>query len=77
MENLNLAHPWPDFHKDIISSLREIIVSYRTDAKVNGTLTEDKYLGVQTSPADQGGSSSVSNSRVRKRAIFTPFLIRR
>lgn len=50
MENLNLAHPWPDFYKDIISSLRDIIVSYRTDAKVNGKLTEDKYLGVQTLP---------------------------
>lgn len=62
MENLNLRRPWPSFHEDVADTLRKIVVSYRTDGKVNGALTEDTYLGVQTMP--NGGKRFVKRIKL-------------
>lgn len=50
VENLKLRRPWRSFHEDVAGALGDLVVSYRTDAKVSGALTQDAHLGVQTLP---------------------------
>ena len=51
---LNVKRPWDNFHKDIHDSLEKIIVSYRTDGKVNGKLTEDTHLSNKRKKEENG-----------------------
>ena len=47
VNNLKLRLPWNEFHKDVHDALEKIIVSYRVDAKVSGSFTDDTHMRMQ------------------------------
>ena len=45
LESLNFRPPWEGFHEELKTSLSKIIVSYKVDGKISGTLTDMTQLG--------------------------------
>jgi CRISPR-associated endonuclease Csn1 len=52
-----LPKPWPTIREDAETALHEIVVSYRVDRKLSGSLHEEQPLGLTSLKTEKDGSS--------------------